>query len=181
MVVADVAVDLLAIPVSSDERFGNISLARDVIQDGTLISNCALVHGGGGVAFGLDGSLLVSIGDGANADDARGSGINFVGPCIRAFGSREATGIWGPQQATTYRGKIIRLDLATGEPICGNPNFAVDNPYCSSTSAYERRTWASGFRNSFRMAVSPATDETYDGGPGAVSYTHLTLPTIYSV
>jgi glucose/arabinose dehydrogenase len=93
--------------------------------------------------FEPDGSLLVSVGDGAAADTSRRSIA---------------------QQLDALAGKVLRIDPRTGR---GRP----DNPYFESTDpgSNRSRVLASGFRNPFRLATS-STGEVFVGDVGEVAW-----------
>ena|SRR5882672_12076666 len=80
-------------------------------------------HYGGRVAFGPDGMLYLSTGDGGGGGDGLGNG----------------------QNVTTHLGKLLRLDVST-LPYTIPP----DNPTWGATQPSEN--WAIGLRNPFRYA-----------------------------
>jgi glucose/arabinose dehydrogenase len=84
-------------------------------------------HNGGDLAFGPDGKLYVSIGDGGNADDE--------GPGHLPGGNA--------QSLATPLGKILRIDPDGSVP--------ADNPFAGTPGAVGA-IWALGFRNPFRMS-----------------------------
>lgn len=86
-------------------------------------------HAGGALAFGPDGALYISIGDGTsfNAVDARSASVQEVG---------------------SLSGKVLRVDPATGLGLADNP-FATPGIDLSSNEA---RVYQSGFRNPFSMS-----------------------------
>lgn len=91
-------------------------------------------HVGGGLHFGPDGALYLSIGDlGENDDPDKGPG--------RA------------QNLDVPFGKILRLD-PSGEnaPAAGNPNSCGNVANTSQRSASDRRIWACGLRNTYQFA-----------------------------
>ena len=97
-------------------------------------------HKGGGLAFGKDGYLYASFGDGGAADDA------FI------------TG----QKKTGFFAKILRLDVDnTGGQPYGIP---ADNPFKSGGG--EPATYAMGLRNSFRFSLDRDTGELWSGDVG---------------
>ena len=55
-------------------------------------------------------------------------------------------------------------------------HFTFEVPEAKFMSAYKKRYWDGKIR-----LYSPATGQIYAGLRESVSYTHLTLPTIYSV
>lgn len=102
----------------------------------------ARTHTIGSLAFGADGSLFVSSGDGA--------GFNEVDP--RALRSL---------YLDSLAGKILRIDPDTGRGLPGNPFFDADCPECNRS-----KVWSRGLRNPFRFAIDPNTDEPVVGDVG---------------
>ena len=97
-------------------------------------------HNGGTVAFGPDGYLYISIGDG--------------GCCGDPF--RTA------QDLETWLGKILRVDI-NGDDFPGDPdrNYAVppDNPFVGVPGLDE--IWAYGVRNPWRCSFDRATGDFF--------------------
>jgi glucose/arabinose dehydrogenase len=98
-------------------------------------------HSIGTVAFGTDGSLYVSNGEGAT----------FINPDVRALRA---------QNLDSLGGKILRINPETG---LGYP----DNPFYDGNPAHNRsRVWSYGLRNPFRLTINPATNEPFVGDVG---------------
>ncbi len=89
-------------------------------------------HNGGQLAFGPDGMLYISIGDGGNANDM-GDGHN------------PETG--NGQDKSTLLGKLLRIDVNSGDPFAIPP----DNPFAGDTGA-RPEIFAFGFRNPWRFS-----------------------------
>ena len=89
-------------------------------------------HNGGQLAFGPDGMLYISVGDGGNANDD-GPGHNSA--------------IGNGQDLSVLLGKILRIDVNNGDPY-GTP---PDNPFVATDGA-RPEIWAYGFRNPFRFS-----------------------------
>lgn len=89
-------------------------------------------HNGGQLAFGPDGFLYVSVGDGGGADDV-------------GVGHTPDTG--NGQDRTTRLGKILRIDVDGGEPF-GVPD---DNPFVDDAEALGE-IFALGLRNPWRFS-----------------------------
>lgn len=127
-------------------------------------------HAVGGLAFGTDGTLLVSIGDGASFD-----GIDVGGDERGAYASqaladgiiapKEDVGAWRSQLVDSYNGKILRLDPETGEGLPSNPFYDPTAP-----DAPRSKVWALGLRNPFRFSVAEGTGShnVADGDPGVI-------------
>jgi glucose/arabinose dehydrogenase len=110
-------------------------------------------HTIGHLRFGADGSLLVSIGDGAHFTEADSGGIDPP-----AFGPGrtdplEDIGAFRSQNIASLCGTVLRINPATGHGYAGNPY--VDDDLTSVAS----RVWAYGFRNPFRFEIRPGTGD----------------------
>jgi len=64
-----------------------------------------------------------------------------------------------PQDRTSLGGKVLRLDLDTGDPL-------PDNPFASSDNRRERYVYTYGHRNIQGVAVQPGTGEVYTAEHG---------------
>lgn len=82
-------------------------------------------HNGGTVAFGPDGFLYISIGDGGGANDDLRNG----------------------QNRATVLAKILRIDVDGGDPYAIPPT----NPWANTNDAKEMYAW--GFRNPYRFTI----------------------------
>ncbi len=128
-------------------------------------------HSVGSLAFGADGALYVSGGDGASFFFADyGQEDNPCGDPPGAPGTplTAPSGEGGALRSQDLRtsgdpaglgGSIIRIDPATG---AARP----DNPLATSPDANARRIVAYGFRNPFRIAMKPGTNELWVGDVG---------------
>jgi len=155
---------------------GQMTDMKYIIGVDHLDSNvlCSSSHAGGALAMGHDGSLFITLGEGALFDtDVMDFGQTqarypFSGYC-GVFFPGQAMGSIRAQSKDTLGGKLIRVDPATGDGICsgGNTAFSVYNPYCvagQSLRAPRSRIYAMGFRNPFSMNVRPQKDG--ETGPG---------------
>lgn len=104
-------------------------------------------HNGGDLAFGQDGFLYASFGDGGGAGDPQENG----------------------QDTTTLFGTVIRIDVDNGSPYA----IPADNPFagqirCSAGTAASAcaEIFAWGFRNPWRMSFDTATSALWLGDVG---------------
>jgi glucose/arabinose dehydrogenase len=131
-------------------------------------------HSIGSLAFGADGALYVSGGDGASFNFADygqdGAPLNPCGDPPGGVGGAMAPptaqgGALRSQDARTtgdplgLNGAILRVDPATGAGLPGNP-------MASSSDPNARRVVAYGLRNPFRMTTRPGTNEVWIGDVG---------------
>jgi glucose/arabinose dehydrogenase len=131
-------------------------------------------HSVGSLAFGSDGALYVSAGDGASfnfadygqdgnplnpcGDPPAGAGGTMTPPTAEG-GALRSQDIRTTADATGLDGAILRVDPDTGAAMAGNPNIG-------SADANTRRIVAHGLRNPFRITVRPGTSEVWAGDVG---------------
>ncbi len=116
-------------------------------------------HGCGSLAFGSDGTLLVSFGDGYAAPTTKTAyqeGIITQAENVDRFRS---------QLIDSHAGKILRIDSHTGDGLPSNPFYDALSP-----RAPRSRVWALGLRNPFRFCVRPGTgsSDPASGDPGTL-------------
>jgi PKD repeat protein len=131
-------------------------------------------HSIGSLAFGPDGALYVSGGDGASFDFADyGQDGNPLNPCgdppagvsgVEAPPSAEGGALRSQDLRTStdpagLNGAILRVDRDTGAAL-------PDNPLAGSADPNARRIIAYGLRNPFRFTVRPGTSELWVGDVG---------------
>src|SRR5215211_985939 len=138
-------------------------------------------HSVGDLAFGPDGKLYVSGGEGAahfGADYGQGGGSLQDSPTPKNPCGDPPTGVGGTQTPPTaeggalrsqdlrtggdwvaLNGAILRVDPATGAAAPGNPFYGSAGPNASRIIAY-------GLRNPFRFAIRPSTNEVWIGNVG---------------
>lgn len=129
--------------VDLDSRL--VLLGNDA-TDGTI--SCHITHQGGGLAFGLDGSLFLGTGDAAGFYTADGGGDVS---CGQMFGQACNVGAFRAQNLDCLAGKILRIDPATGQGVPSNPYWTGDPNETRS------KVWAYGLRNPYRISVRPGT------------------------
>ncbi len=103
-----------------------------------------LNHNGGTLAFGPDGFLYISIGDGGNKDDV-GNGHVPDWYSINQGGN-------GQDIYMNLMGNILRIDVNSGSPYA----IPADNPFVNTAAKPE--IWAYGFRNPYRFSFDMGGD-----------------------
>ncbi len=124
-------------------------------------------HSIGSLAFGPDGQLYASGGDGASfnwVDFGQGGGLvnrcadpPNEGGALRSQDMRTTSDLTA--DPVTLDGTVIRIDPSTAAGSAGNP-------FASSSDANARRIVAYGLRNPFRINFRPGTRELWAGDVG---------------
>jgi glucose/arabinose dehydrogenase len=96
-------------------------------------------HNGGHLAFGPDGMLYVSLGDGGSSGDPLDNGQNLG----------------------TLLGTLLRIDPTGGDPYAVPP----DNPFVGDPAARDE-IWAYGLRNPWRFSFDAQTGDLWIGDVG---------------
>lgn len=130
-------------------------------------------HSVGALAFGADGALYASGGDGASlgtvdygqfggnplGDPPGGAGGVMQPPWAEGGALRSQSLRRRPGEPAVLNGTVIRVDPATGEAL-------PDNPLAASADGNARRIVAYGFRNPFRFTIRPGTSALWIGDDG---------------
>ncbi len=109
-------------------------------------------HNGGQIAFGEDGYLYISFGDGGSGGDPQGHG----------------------QNRQTLLGSIARIDI---DNTSGNLNYSIpaDNPYVDNSNGWQEEIYAFGLRNVWRFSFDPITNNLWAADVGQNSWEEIDL------
>lgn len=107
-------------------------------------------HNGGTLAFGPDGDLYLSLGDGGFGDDQS--------PGHVAGGNAQSLA------AGNVLGKILRIDPRGRNSANGRYGIPRDNPFVGRPGADE--IWAYGLRNPYRISFDPVSGRLYAADTG---------------
>jgi glucose/arabinose dehydrogenase len=105
-------------------------------------------HNGGMVAFGPDGYLYLSTGDGGGAGDPDRAG----------------------QDLATLQGKLLRIDVDRGNPYAIPP----DNPFVATAGA-RPEIWAYGLRNPWRFSFDRETGDLWIADVGQNAWEEINV------
>ena len=141
---------------SGNDNLAEMSTERVILEMDDPQSN----HNGGTIAFGPDGYLYISIGDGGSANDvALGHVTDWYLPNAGGNGQDIEANLFG---------NILRIDINNGSPY----GIPADNPFVSGPGKDE--IFAYGFRNPYRMSFDMGgSRDLYLGDAGQVLYEEI--------
>ncbi len=115
---------------NNDPNIANPISERELLRQAQPFAN----HNGGMMAFGPDGYLYISLGDGGSGGDPEGNG----------------------QNPWTWLGSILRIDVDGERPY----SVPEDNPFVAAGNGAPE-IWAWGLRNVWRFSFDRATGDLY--------------------
>jgi glucose/arabinose dehydrogenase len=124
-------------------------------------------HNGGDLAFGPDGMLYISMGDGGGADDRDRQLFTTAPPNFPACGEAPIIGHQrdgNAQKLNTPLGKILRIDVNGRNSANRQYGIPADNPFVGRSGLDE--IFARGFRNPFRFSFDTTTGRFFVGDVG---------------
>ena len=158
-------------------RLSRLEVSGDALREKVLVEDwCQQYpsHSIGDLAFGADGALYVSAGDGASfnwvdygqegsppnpcGDPPGGTGGTMRPPGAQG-GALRSQDVRSTGDPAGLDGTVLRVDPATGAAL-------PSNPMASSPDPNARRVVAYGLRNPFRFTVRPGTSELWIGDVG---------------
>ena len=146
---------------ASNPNVADLSSERIILE----ADHPQLNHNGGTVAFGPDGYLYISIGDGGNKDDV---GVGHFSDWYTTNAGGNAQNLWA-----NLMGKVLRIDVNNGTPYV----IPSDNPFATST-VFKKEIYAYGFRNPYRFSFDiGGSHDLYLGDAGQSLYEEIDLVT----
>lgn len=106
-------------------------------------------HNGGDLAFGADGYLYISSGDGGSGGDPQGNS----------------------QNTSNLLGNILRIDINT-VTLSQNYSIPSDNPFAGSSAA-RGEIWAYGLRNPWKFSFDRMNGDIWIGDVGQGDYEEI--------
>lgn len=138
--------------VGANPDIADANSEQRILTIDNVYSGTAIFHSGGELAFGPDGYLYFGIGDGDTGADPGDLG-NYA------------------QNLNSLRGKILRLDVETGNPT--TYTIPATNPFAAGGGLPE--IWAVGVRNPFRSSFDRLSGEYYIADVGQNAFEEVNV------
>ncbi|MBE7170175.1 MAG: PQQ-dependent sugar dehydrogenase [Williamsia sp.] len=119
---------------AANSNLADLNSERAILEEDHPQSN----HNGGTIAFGPDGYLYISIGDGGGSND---NGAGHVPDWYTVN-----TGGNGQDLYANLLGNVLRIDVDNGNPY----SIPADNPFVGTNA--KKEIYAYGFRNPYRFS-----------------------------
>ncbi len=144
----------------SNPNMADLSSEKIILEEDDPQGN----HNGGTIAFGPDGYLYISIGDGGGAND---NGVGHVPDWYTVN-----TGGNGQDVEANLLGNILRIDINSGSPY----GIPADNPFVGKPGKDE--VYAFGFRNVYRFSFDMGGyKQLFAGDVGQLLYEEVDIVT----
>jgi glucose/arabinose dehydrogenase/PKD repeat protein len=131
------------------------SCMTGLTMDGAPIEDCIpndyVSHSAGTLIFGEGRTLFASFGDGSDY-------------------TQPNQGALRAQNIDSLVGKVLRINVDTGEGVPGNPWYDPANP-----NSNRSKVWMYGFRNPFRITLNPLNQTVYVGDVGTSYYEEINV------
>jgi glucose/arabinose dehydrogenase len=129
----------------------NSEIHRVLLEIAQPFSN----HNGGKIAFGPDGFLYISVGDGGSGGDPQNNA----------------------QTRSTLLGKLLRIDV--DQQTVGGPAYGIppDNPFVGNTQGWREEIYAFGLRNAWKFSFDSQTGDLWLGDVGQGTWEEINLIT----
>ena len=145
---------------AANSNLADLNSERVILEENHPQSN----HNGGTLAFGPDGYLYISIGDGGGSDDvAAGHVPDWYSANV---------GGNGQDLYANLLGNVLRIDVDNGNPY----SIPADNPFVGT--AAKKEIYAYGFRNPYRFSFDMGgAHQLFLGDAGQSLYEEINLVT----
>lgn len=121
------------------------------------VNHPGTIHHGGGLAFGPDGYLYISMGDGGGGNDREAGRPADVDGHTNSVGNA--------QDLTNVFGKILRINPTGSNSANGQYGVPRQNPFARRHGDV-REIYAYGLRNPYRIRFDPPTGRLYAADVG---------------
>lgn len=154
--------------VGEDLRHADPGSERILLQE----PEPGVLHQAGGIEWGPEGYLYVTIGDAGGTADSVFNGFRDVGPGHPDDWYAVNRGGNGQDVTHNLHGSILRIDVDSRED--GKPyGIPDDNPLVGEKGLDEH--WAWGLRNPYQISFDPESDRLFAGDVGNRDYEEINI------